>query len=262
MLKKLIKPIIQSLKYKNIKHLTYDDPRIVPLMHCNVKRHGFVRNAYKNFYDIFLSTRNFPEGILIELGTGYGFLKEYSKRKIIRSDVNSDFNIDIKLSAQKLPFKDDSVSAFFMLGVLHHIKDAEMLFEDVLRTLKPQGRLVMIEPFNSPLARLFYRMLHSEPFKPDANWRIEGDNPLSDANLALPWIIFFRDRDKFKSEFPQLKINRMQLHNPLTFQLSGAGAFNTLIPEFLYRPIRCFEELLQPFYKFLAMWVTIELEKL
>lgn len=262
MLKKLIKSIIQGLKYKNIKHLTYDDPRIVPLMHSNLKRHSFVKNAYKNFYDIFLSAGNLPEGIWVELGSGYGFLKEHSKRKIIRSDVNSNFNIDIKFSAERIPFKNDSVSAFFMLGVLHHIKNVGILFKDIIRTLKPRGRLIMIEPYNSPLARVFYRLSHSEPFRVDAHWRIEGNNPLSDANLALPWIIFFRDRDRFKSEFPQLKINRLQLHSPITFQLSGAGAFNTLLPGFLYHPIRCFEELLQPFYKFLAMWVTIELEKL
>lgn len=262
MLTNLIRKFLLNLKFKNIKSLTYDDIRIVPLMRYNVKNHKLVRRVYESFYDIFLSVNCLPEGPSVELGTGYGFLKEYSKKNIICSDINSDFNIDIKFSAESIPFRNNSVSAYFMFGVLHHIKDVESMLSEINRTLKLHGRIIMIEPYNSIWARFLYRISHSEPFKPDAGWHIEGNRPLSDANLALPWIIFFKDRKAFELKYTRLKINRLQLHNSMLFQLSGAGAYNTFLPGFLYPVITFFEKLLKPFYKYLAMFVTIELEKI
>lgn len=49
-----------------------------------------------------------------------------------------------------MPFQDKSVSAFMMIDVLHHIKDSRQFFKEMQRCLKPGGKIVMIEPANTP----------------------------------------------------------------------------------------------------------------
>ena len=90
----------------------------------------------------------------------------------------------------------------------------------------------MIEPNVNLWAKLMYKISHSEPFNSEAGWRIEGNRPLTDANLALPWIMFIRDRKMFELKFPNLHVN-IKLHNPITFQISGAGAFRTFYLVFI-----------------------------
>ncbi len=257
----MIKQLLTHLKYSNIKNMSYDNPEIMPLMHYNVKNHGFVRRVYEDFYKIFMNAaKGVPDGKLVELGTGYGFLKEFSYLDLICSDINTNFNVDLRFSAEYLPLKENTVSAFFMIGVLHHIKNVDMFFSDVKKVLVPGGKVVMIEPFNSPFARAMYRISHHEPFDLESGWKISGDKHLADANIALPWIIFFRDRKIFESKYPNLRIKKIETHNPITFQLSGAGAFNTFLPGCSFPFFKAIELLLKPLYNYLAMWMTIELE--
>lgn len=258
---KIIKKLLSILKYSNVKNMSYDDPEITPFMNYNIKNHSFVRKVYEEFYRIFVSSvSNMPEGKRVELGAGYGFFKDFAGKSILRSDICSSHNIDIKFSAEQIPFKDESVTAYFMLGVLHHIKNPENLFNEVVRTLKKGGKFVLIEPNVNLWAKLMYKISHSEPFNSEAGWRIEGNRPLTDANLALPWIMFVRDRKMFELKFPNLHVS-IKLHNPITFQISGAGAFRTFLPGFSYPIFKSIEILLTPFYKYVAMWMTIEIEK-
>ncbi len=148
-----------------------------------------------------------------------------------------------------------------MTGVLHHIKNPELFFKDAERVLVAGGRVVMIEPTNNAFARFMYKISHHEPFDADAEWKILSDKHLAGANLALPWIIFIRDHLKYNLKFPNLKVYNIRYHNSLTFQISGAGAYNTFLPGFTFPLFKLIEKLISPFYKSIAMWMTIELEK-
>ena len=266
MIKKRVKQLLLHLKYPNIRNLDYDDTRIMQYMHYNVKNHGFIRNVYKDFYKKFVeAAKDLDTGKWVELGCGYGFFKEFVKEfngnDVIRSDIQSHFNMDMQFSAEDIPFTDNTISAFFMLGVLHHVKNCENMFKEIERTLKPGGRLVMIEPYNNKFASFMYKISHHEPFDPKDGWYIQGDKAMSCANLALPWIIFERDRSIFESKFPNLVIKRIELHSPIIFQISGAGAYNTFLPGFSFPLFKFIELLLKPFNRQLAMWMTIVLEK-
>lgn len=234
-----VKQLLLKLKYPNVRNLSYDDTIIMRHMHHNIKNHGFVNKVYRDFYQRFVdAAENVQTGKWVELGSGYGFFKEFVKEltgnNLIRSDIQEHFNLDMKFSAEEIPFDNNSVSSFFMLGVLHHIKNCERMFKDIERTLKPGGRLIMIEPYNNKFASFMYRISHHEPFDPNAGWNIPGDKAMACANLALPWIVFERDIKIFESKFPNLVIKQIELHNPFTFQVSGAGAYNTFLPGFLY----------------------------
>ncbi len=54
-----------------------------------------------------------------------------------------------------------------------------------------------------------------------------------DANQALSWIVFIRDKDKFEKKYPHLKIEVIE-HLPwLSYILSGGVTRKSLIPKFL-----------------------------
>jgi len=203
MLEGLIKilklPELSSLKSLNVAQAT--------LLHREIiKNKPFLHKLYLDFYKIFQENiDDIPKGMKIELGSGGGFLKEVIN-DVITSEVVNLPDVDHVFSAEKIPFPNESVSAFIILDTLHHIKHPENFFSEALRCLKKDGKVVMIEPTNSFLARFFYKFHHEKFDAKTSTWEISGQGRLSDANLALPWIIFVRDREKFQNNYPDLKI--------------------------------------------------------
>ena len=56
-----------------------------------------------------------------------------------------------------------------MLDVLHHLERPIEFLEEASRVLKPGGRLAMIEPAMTTLARRFYHRFHDEPVDMNAD---------------------------------------------------------------------------------------------
>ena len=120
----------------------------------------------------------------------------------------------------------------------------------------------MIEPWVTTWSHHAYRRLHHEPFEPDAGqWHFPSNGPLSDANGALPWILFDRDRAKFKREFPSLKIESIMPMMPFRYLLSGGLSMRSLMPGWSFRTWRLLERLLQPWMNSWAMFARIVLVK-
>lgn len=244
---------------KNIADL--DDPSTT-LLHAEiVRKKPFLRKIYLDFYNEFQNA--FPDTAgktFIELGSGGGFLKEIMP-EVITSDVLQLPNVDKVFSALAMPFSDSSVDAFFMVDVLHHIPDAELFFKEALRCLKPGGKIVMVEPANTPFGRFIYQHFHHEHFDPTGTWHLEDTGPLSVANGAIPWIVFTRDRRVFEAKFPAFKILRVKPHTPFRYLISGGLSLRQLLPSFMYPVIKGIEVLLTPLNCVLGMFQTIELQK-
>lgn len=226
-----------------------------------IREKKFLNHIYKDFYMIFKKTK-VPEGKLVEIGSGAGFIKQVMP-SIITSDVLKGPDIDEVFFAEKMPFKNSSIAAFFMINVLHHIKDPEKAFIEMARCLKKGGKIIMIEPLNSIWGYFVYKFLHYEHFDPRASWKVKGRGRMSDSNTALPWIIFIRDRKIFEQKFPNLKIRRVEGHSPFRYLLSGGLTKPQFTPTFTYSAVKFVEDkLLSPFGNLIGMFVTIELEKI
>lgn len=104
------------------------------------------------------------------------------------------------VSATQMPFDDNSVAAFIMFDVFHHIKHCEQALLEIKRCLKPWGKIIMIEPNNSLWGRFIYKNFYHEHFDANRDWGIEVSGRLSDANIALPWIVFIRDKKIFENK--------------------------------------------------------------
>jgi SAM-dependent methyltransferase len=119
-----------------------------------------------------------------------------------------------------------------MTDVFHHVPDAGQFLRDASEALRPGGRIIMVEPWVTPWSRFVYGRLHHEPFDPAAgDWRFPPGGPLSAANSALPWIVFARDRERFRRELPDLRVVDVALRLPFRYLLSGGLSMRALIPE-------------------------------
>jgi len=254
--------IIQWLKLPEVRGIEdFDDPAVTILHGEIIQRKGFLKRTYIDFYKEFLKAVPDPQGkVLIELGSGGGFIKEVIGN-VITSDILELPNVDKVFSAVEMPFDENSVDAFFMIDVLHHISDPRAFFGEAVRCIKAGGKVVMIEPANTAWSRFIYKNFHHEAFDTGSDWELGEGGPVSHGNGALPWIIFQRDRKVFEDEFPSLRIAGMRNHTPLRYLLSGGLTLRQLFPSFTYPAVKAIEYVLTPLRDILGMFQTIEIEK-
>ncbi len=244
----------------NMKHSNFDAPENIGIHKRTIYRKKFLHLYY---YDIYNEILNIIKGkkTIIELGSGGGFLKDIVKN-VITSDVVPGPGIDRVFSACDIPFPDKSVDAFALFSVLHHIKNAEKALAEMSRCLKKGGEIIMIEPNNSPLSSFIFKNFHYEDFDVKATWRVNGNRRLSDANLALPWIIFRRDVDIFTKKYPEFAIIEYRAHTAFRYMFSGGITYNWTTPSIFYPLIKEVDNLVSPFNKYLGMFVTIRVKKI
>lgn len=241
----------------------FDDPRVTVLWSKIVQEKVFLKNLYIDFYTIFKNSLKGLSGKrrLVELGSGGGFLKNIIP-DATTSDVMKLPNVDLQFSATRMPFKNESIDRFFVLNVIHHIHDTQAFFKEIDRCLKKNGRLIAIEPANTLWGRFIYQNFHHyEDFDPKGGWTLKFQKPLSEANGALPWIIFVRDRNKFEELFPHLKIKKIIPHTPIRYLVSGGMLYRQFLPSWMYPAVKSIENLVIPLNKYIGMYYTIEIEK-
>jgi SAM-dependent methyltransferase len=221
----------------------------------------FLKKLYNQWYAEFLKEiPGLPEGKMVELGSGGGFLKELNSDIICSDIINLPTN-DMTFSALDMPFEDLSLNAIFMIDTFHHIPDSNIFLKEVCRVLKPGGKMIMIEPANSLWGRFIYKNFHHEPFNPKGDWQIPFEGPLTGANGALPWIVFERDRDVFNNRFPQLKIESITYKNPFLYLISGGVSYRQLMPDVTYPLFNGIDQILPKVCKHLSMFATIKITK-
>lgn len=249
------------LNLKEVEQYNLDDPRRTVTHGEIIRSKKFLYQLYVEWYSHFKQKiETLPQGKLIELGSGAGFVKEVIPQ-MLTSDVMELPGLDYVFPGENMPFEDGSVAGIFMIDVLHHIPQPALFLKEAERVLAKGGKILMNEPANSAWGRFIYQNFHHEPFEPKGTWEIPATGPLSGANGALPWIIFERDRKQFEEQFPSLKIESIKYHTPLRYLLSGGVSKRQLAPNFSYGMVKGIENLLLAISKQLSMFVTIEITR-
>jgi SAM-dependent methyltransferase len=133
-------------------------------------------------------------------------------------------------------FGPDSLDAIAAFNVFHHLPGAEAFLRGAQRVLRPGGRIVLVEPWYTPVGRYFHTVLHHEPHldDPDA-WHVVGSGRMTAANSRLPTSMF-RDSDaRWRRSFPRLQIIERRPFHKWLYLLSGGLRFNTRVPGALAR---------------------------
>jgi SAM-dependent methyltransferase len=191
-----------------------------------------LKAIYDEWYGML--SRELPpvEGKVLELGSGGGYCDRFISG-LITSETFVCSGTHLSIDGQRLPFAHQSLRAIVMTNVLHHMPDVRRFFAEASRCLRWGGKILLIEPWVTPWSRFVYKYFHSEPFHPEAQeWSFSSTGPLSGANIATPWIVFARDRDKFETEFSDLSIEKIRPFLPFRYLVSGGVGMRSLMPGF------------------------------
>lgn len=264
MIKEFIKKIVKCFELPEVKKINHLDDPATTLLHTKIIRHKpFLKKLYTDFYVSFRDSLppNYKSENLVELGSGGGFIKEIIPN-VVTSDIIKLPGIDMQFSALKMPLRNNSVDAFFMVDVFHHLPNVKKFLSETERCLRVGGKIYLIDPANTLWGRFIYKNFHHESFNEKTGWFLRKGGPLSSANGALAWIVFCRDRKKLEKEFPKLKIKKIEFHTPFLYLLSGGVSFKQFLPPWSYNIIKIIEVILSPLNKYLGMFMTIEIEKI
>jgi SAM-dependent methyltransferase len=249
-----------ALAHPLTRDLSLDDPETTVVRSEIIREKAFLRRIYQTWYRLLIENIPAGEGVVAEIGSGAGFLKEvYSTA--ITSEVFYSANIDIVYNAISMPFKAGSLRSLLLVDVLHHIPEPAAFFSEAAHCVKSGGRCLMVEPWHTGWSQWVYTHLHHEPFDVKGGWTIPASGPLSGANGALPWILFERDRKIFSRRFPEWRISEITPMMPLVYLLSGGISLRSLFPARAY-PLFRKTEISFGFEKMAAMFALIVLDRL
>jgi len=249
------------LSHPLTRDIDLDDPLTTQLRHDVIRRNAFLLQIYDRWYTLIRETVPEGPGVVLELGSGAGFLSKYIP-DLITSDVFFLNTSQIVLNGQHLPFSRGALKAIAMTDVMHHIPSVRLFFSEAARVVRPGGTITMIEPWVSEWSRFVYMRLHHEVFEPEAEtWEFVSSGPLSGANAALPWIIFHRDRAHFEVEFPAWHVEHIRPIMPFAYLIAGGISMRPLMPGWSYRLVQWFESALSLVMPRLAMFAHIVLRR-
>ena len=235
----------------------------LPHIRALLERKPSLRRLYEEVYrDYAACLERCPDrGVALELGSGAGFAKRIVP-ELVTSDVVPYEGVDEVVDATRLPFGGETLRFIGMLNVFHHIPDVEAFLGEAQRCLLPGGKIFIVDQHPGIISTPILRYLHHEPFDPGAeSWRFESTGPLSGANGALAWIVFVRDRPRFRSCFPALCLCEYRPHTPLRYWMTGGLKRWNLLPGWAFGLASRLDRLLARLSPKLGSFVSIEIVK-
>jgi len=229
-----------------------------------IRRNRLLYEIYVDVYDRILSEvprERFPR--LLEIGSGGGFLRSFAANATTTEFVPAP-GVDLVLDACRIgkELPAESLDAVVAFDVFHHLPDPSGFLGGLQSVLRPGGRLVLVEPWATPLGQWFFRLLHHEPWHPDPDhWTVVGSGRLSGANSRLPCNVF-RDRpERFAREFPRLRIVKAQPFHKWLYLLSGGLRVNTRVPLRLARILVNLDRRVRAGDRLLGLFALIVVER-
>src|SRR5213596_2383008 len=153
---------------------------------------------YRELYrDQFKDFPNTAALSILEIGSGTSPLKQFLPN-VVTSDVLHLDYLDLVFDCHEIDkldaIRDNCLDVITLTNVLHHLKSPIAFLNRAASKLKSGGKVIATEPFFSVLSSLIFKYLHHEPVdfrisEPELHY-VQG--PLGSANIALPWLIFFR----------------------------------------------------------------------
>jgi SAM-dependent methyltransferase len=160
--------------------------------------------------------------------------------------------------------EDNSLDVITLTNVLHHLKSPIAFLNRAASKLKSGGKVIATEPFFSVVSTLIFKYLHHEPVdfrisEPELRY-VKG--PLGSANIALPWLIFFRNREWLQGLNDNFDLTSFAARpfSALSYMVTGGISHRLPLPGSLYRTLfRVDLALSRRFPSFCAAFFTVTL---
>jgi SAM-dependent methyltransferase len=203
----------------------------------------------------------------VEIGGGTGMAREFL-RDVLVTDLVPTRHVDLVANAVELPFPAANLDNLIGIDCLHHLPRPALLFEEATRVLRPGGRLVLLEPFISPVSRVVFALGHPEPVDlavdplPSDGRPVFAESGPFAANQAIPTLLFFRQLHRFETRFPLLRVCTRRRMSVVAYPLSGGFSGPRLVPGWAHVAVWTLERLAAPLAPFMAFQLLITLERM
>ena len=211
----------------------------------HLESHGNLLFWYRQLYRDQFKDLPHPEALsILEIGSGTSPLKRFHSN-IVTSDVLELDYLDLVFDCHEIDklvrIEDNSLDVITLTNVLHHLKSPIDFLNAAAAKLKPGGKVIATEPYFSVLSSFIFKYLHHEPvdFRISEPELDEVEGPLASANIALPWLIFYRRRDWLDRIKKNYDLDRLSVRHfsALSYMMTGGISRKFPIPGLLYRVI-------------------------
>lgn len=203
-----------------------------------IRKNVMLEEIYRDVYTRIageLPAREFPR--VLEIGSGGGFLRDVLPH-VVTSECAGARGIDRVIDACAIDrdVERESLDALVAFDVFHHLPDVTGFLRGLESVLRVGGRLVMVEPWFTPVGQWLWRVIHHEPviLDPD-DWSVVGEGRLGGANGRLPTSVFRDSPSRFAREFPRLRVKKVEPFHKWLYLVSGGLTLNTRIPRAIAR---------------------------
>jgi SAM-dependent methyltransferase len=238
-------------------------PEELQIQRAAWERRPLLRAIYTDWFERIVGELSLVDGPTVELGCGIGAFKDF-RGQTVATDVMATPWTDAVVDAHKLPYEDSSVANLVLIDVLHHLSHPHRFLAEAERVLRPDGRVVMVEPYCSPISTVLYKLFHFErtDLQADAfGAEAQSKSEPFDSNQALPTLMFWRQPERFRAYHPSLKIARRARFSLVAWPLSGGFTGRQLVPYRLLDALQVVERLLRPLASLAAFRCLVALEK-
>jgi SAM-dependent methyltransferase len=127
------------------------------------ERKPLLRKVYSQFgREIAKRVDPTQAGLLVELGSGMGNIKEHLPH-CITTDVFPNPWLDRVENAYDLNFPDGAVSHLILFDVWHHLQYPGTALREFYRVLTERGKVIIFDPAMGVLGRFVFGHFHHEP---------------------------------------------------------------------------------------------------
>jgi SAM-dependent methyltransferase len=223
-----------------------------------------LRRLYLEWYRTLADRLSPVAGRSIEVGSGIGKLRLVTGGRVVLTDVERTRWIDQQVDALHLPYEDGSLANIVMVDVFHHLADPGRFLDEATRSLAPGGRLLMVEPYCSPVSTFLYTRFHHERTDLSADEfavdQVSASAPM-ESNQAIPTLAFYKHRRETLGRWASLSLVEEERFAFVLYPLSGGFSRRPLVPAWLYTPLRGVERLLTPLAPALAFRCLVVLQR-
>jgi SAM-dependent methyltransferase len=229
------------------------------------QKKAVLRQAYAELYRLVCEQLSSVDGPVAELGSGIGAVKEFMPN-CITTDIFPNPWLDRLENAYGLSFPNTSLSNLILFDVFHHLQWPGSAFEEFARVLRPQGRVIMMEPGFGFLGKFVYSHFHHEPlgFGQSISWdrsATDGDSAGSYyAAQANAWRLFRLGEGA--GRLPEWKTILVKPLAALSYVASGGFSRPSLYPPFLFPFVRGFDRIADFLPSLFATRLLVVLERL